>query len=332
MADVKAKYSERVEAMVPGGGKGVDLPSELLDAWADMKVQKESPSSFASFLECPTKWFVERHLGPLHEKTGKTILGITDFTRQPANQWGVGGSLAHRALEVLYTEPPGFRTREVLEDIYDHAWDCLKAGDIDDGIVSKSLVTEWESVLANLTDPPKSFKSFFRTTYRDLAWAIFDMETPPRVNVLANEQIVRLQQGRLNVFGKIDRTDRTLNGLEKIVDYKTGKNPTGEVSVFNKTFLPSGIYALARHRARADNISALPVAGVQLVYLKSGERFSIKATPEMYRDVEEVLDMIGNETAAIADRGYVPTSPAASKDDAPCRFCKIRDLCPDWNE
>lgn len=329
----QTKYPERIEALVPGGGKGIDLPDEIADWWEDLPVHRESPSSILAFLDCPTKWFTERHLEKAYAATGKTVLGITNFARQPANQWSVGGTLVHRALEVFYSEPPANRNADLLEEIYDFAWDMLAKGDWTDGIVTKSMVTEYDAMIANLPSkdlPLKSFKSRFRHTYREIALQTLEMERPKSVRVVGNEAFINMTRGRMTILGKIDREDATLKGEVKIVDYKTGRSPAGEISVFNKTFIPAGIYALARTEEMSATPSARPVVGVQLMYLKELRNCSIRTDEKTLQDVSDIVDMVGEQMDRIGETGVLPTGPAATQGDAPCRFCPLQDRCPDW--
>ena len=327
----QTKFGREVEALVPGGGEGLDLPEAIRAEWDALPTHRESPSSIVSFLECPLKWFAERHLEKMHAATGETLLGITEFTKQPPNQWAVGGTLAHRALEVFYSDPPDFRTQELLEDIYDFAWERLDRGDWSDGIVSKSMVKDYNTMLKSIDQPLKSFKARFRSTYRDITLADLDMEKPPAVRVEGNESFINMKRGRMTVFGKIDREDLTLKGGIKIVDYKTGRAPAGEISVFNKTFLPAGIYALARTEETEGLPTARPVVGVQLLYLKELERCSIGVDDEVLDDVSDIVEMVEREMGEIGRCGVVPTAPAKSLNDMPCKWCPLREICPEWN-
>ena len=328
------KYREPVAALVPGAdGKSIRLPDSIADWWADLPVHRESPSSIVSFLQCPTKWFAERHLEKAYAATGDTLMGITKFAKQPPNQWAVGGTLAHRALEVFYSEPPENRRLDLLEEVYDFAWDSLAKGDWADGIVSKTMVTDYNTMLDNLSPrdlPVKSFKSRFRYAYRDITVAVFEMERPRMVRVIANESSINMTRGRMSIFGKIDREDATLRGEAKIVDYKTGRSPSGEISVFNPTFVPAGIYALARTEEGASDPAARAIAGVQLMYLKETRNCSIRATEETIKDVSDIVDMVGSEMDAIGETGRLPMAPSASLSDMPCKWCPLREFCPSW--
>ena len=328
----RTTFSEEVAALIPDSGEGVRLPDSIADWWQELPFHRESPSSIVSFLECPTKWFAERHLEKAHQATGDTILGIEDFAKRPPTQWSVGGTFVHRVLEVFYSEPVQNRTVENLEEIFDFAWETLNKGDVKEGIVDKRLVADYEEMLEGIDRPIASFKSFFRKTYRDIALAIIDMERPRSVRVDGNETVIRLDHGNMKLFGKIDRVDKTLKGDEKIVDYKTGRAPDGEVSVFNKTFLPSGIYALARKQEFEGTPQERPIVGVQLMYLKEMANYSIRTTDEVMEDVSEILDMVDEEMLRIGETGVIPTNPSESLDDMPCKWCPLKDMCPEWND
>lgn len=307
------------------------MPDSFRAAWAAKSERWESPSSIVSFLECPLQWFAKRHAFKLYEETGDTVLGITEPLWDPPNKWAVGGTLAHRALEVFYSEPAHLRGEDLLEDVFDHAWSCLRQGDVKDGIITKSILKDFEQMLEGETGNRAAFLSQFRRQYRDITLADFDIEDPEQIDVEANESSIFLSRGTLRVRGKIDRVDRTLRGERIVVDYKTGKSPGGDVNVFNLKFLPAGIYALAMEEEPTTSVARRPVAGVRLLYLASAERYNIKVTDDMLMDVEDIVGMVNSEMLAIAERGTIPVAPADAADQMPCKYCPIRATCPVWN-
>lgn len=324
-------WSREVEGLLPGGGPSVRLPDAIADAWAEMETQRESPSSVVAFLECPLKWFVERHLPALHEKTGETILNLESFPKSPPTKFTVGGTLTHRALETFYSEPPAHRTKELLEEVFEDAWYCLDKGDERTGAVSRSHIREYNQMLSLERGDLKAFKRQFRRTYLDYTMAILDMENPQTVDVVSNEGSVQTRVGRMSLFGKIDRVDRTLRGDLIVVDYKTGKTPQGDASVFNPPYLPCGIYAKATIEAESAKPTGSDVAGARLLYLQGLERVQIAAKPSNIDAVNEVLDAVATTTEAIGETGRVVTNPGNSANERPCRYCPLRDVCPAWN-
>lgn len=324
----------RLKALTPGAGRtpqGVTLPDTLAEAWVSLPEQFESPSSIVSYLECPLKWFVDRHLEGLYKKTGETILGITTFVKRPPNQWAVGGTLTHRALEVFYSEPAEYRTRQLLGDIFDHAWECLVKDNLKDGIIPKSLHKDYNLMLAEQFEP-KRFVSQFRSTYRQMTLQDFVVEnpSPPSVEVIDNERAIGLVRGRMRVRGKIDRLDLTFKGGTRVVDYKTGKSPSDKASVFSKTFLPSGIYALAIDEVSRVEMDVAPPAFIQLLYLKDAGVYNVLVNEQVLGDVEDILGMVSTTMEAIGEKGEVPFTPAASAEDMPCKWCPLLKLCPAW--
>ncbi len=265
------------------------------------------------------------------KETGETILGLESFAKKPPNQWAVGGTLAHRALEVFYSEPPPYRSEDLLGETYDFAWESLRNLDASDGIVSKSMVSDYEQMLENVDGNVASFKKRFGYTYRDITMNIFGMEDPESVEVVGNESFIHASVGRMRINGKIDRVDLNMRGQERIVDYKTGKFPDGDISVFNKTFLPAGIYSLAREDEMSDDIDARDIVGVQLMYLKDSRSASIRTLGnDVLADVEDILMMVDREMDKIGETGLLPTAPSASLDAMPCKYCPLREFCPEW--
>jgi len=152
-----------------------------------------SPSSMATWRQCPRRFFYEK------------IMRIETETAEPA----VCGSFVHLVLEHLMGRPPAERTPDVAR---------LIAGDVWPGFIADP-----ESRFAELALDGDATRAF-----KHRAWAgitgYFCIEDPTAVEVVGTEQEVRAELGGAPVYGIIDRIDQGAEGLV-VTDYKSGKAP-----------------------------------------------------------------------------------------------------------
>src|SRR6516164_8365140 len=155
-----------------------------------------SPSSMATWRQCPKRFFFEK------------ILRLEVAAAEAA----VCGSFVHLVLEHLMGRPSGERTADVARSIASALWPAF----IDDP----------ESRFAELGLPPDAVLAF-----KQRAWAgvvgYFHIEDPNQVDVVGTEQEVRAELDGAPVYGIIDRIDRAGDGLV-VTDYKSGKAPAWE--------------------------------------------------------------------------------------------------------
>ncbi|HXP33547.1 MAG TPA: PD-(D/E)XK nuclease family protein, partial [Acidimicrobiales bacterium] len=152
-----------------------------------------SPSSMATWRQCPRRFFYEK------------IMRIETETAEPA----VCGSFVHLVLEHLMGRPPLERTTEAAR---------LIAGD-----VWPAFIADPESRFSELALDGDAIRAF-----KHRAWAgitgYFSIEDPTAVEVVGTEQEVRAELGGAPVYGIIDRIDQGAEGLV-VTDYKSGKAP-----------------------------------------------------------------------------------------------------------
>jgi RecB family exonuclease len=152
-----------------------------------------SPSSMATWRQCPRRFFYEK------------ILRIETETGEPA----VCGSFVHLVLEHLMGRPPVERTTEVARLIAGEVW--------------PAFVADPDSRFAELELDGDATRAF-----KHRAWAgitgYFCIEDPTAVEVVGTEQEVRAELGGAPVYGIIDRIDQGAEGLV-VTDYKSGKAP-----------------------------------------------------------------------------------------------------------
>src|SRR5580704_2068429 len=152
-----------------------------------------SPSSMATWRQCPRRFFYDK------------ILRIETETGEPA----VCGSFVHLVLEHLMGRPPSERTTDVARLIAGEVW--------------PTFVADPDSRFAELDLDGDATRAF-----KHRAWAgitgYFCIEDPTAVEVVGTEQEVRAELGGAPVYGIIDRIDQGAEGLV-VTDYKSGKAP-----------------------------------------------------------------------------------------------------------
>jgi putative RecB family exonuclease len=155
-----------------------------------------SPSSMATWHQCPKRFFFEK------------ILRIETETTEPA----VCGSFVHLVLEQLMGRSAQERTPEIAREIATATW--------------PSFITDPDSRFAELGLDVDATKAFKRRAWAGVT-GYFRIEDPTRVDVVGTEEEVRADLGGAPVYGIIDRVDRGPDGLV-VTDYKSGKAPSWE--------------------------------------------------------------------------------------------------------
>ena len=305
---------EQVEAALPKGDF-YEIPEE----WRlNLNVQrKESPSSITAFLLCPLKWYLDRYAGIPGES-------VVSFSM-------VLGTFVHRVLEVFYSEPKHKRSEEGLKEVFNHAWDVLKEGNLEDGIIDKSLMEEFDT-LTNEANNPTGFRNKFRSSALDSAMSIIDFDGDVSgVDIIGNETWIRRGVRGVNINGKIDRRVRGKGGAEIIDDYKTGRPPSGKVDVLNPTFVSVGLYAWMRS---AETSGGLPVEvqSVRLLYLGALKRYSINITPDVLAKTDLLVNRIMTMMEDAARTGKLQITPAEISSKPPCNWCVAKNICPAFQD
>ncbi len=132
--------------------------------------------------------------------------------------------------------------------------------------------------------------------------------------VIATEQAFQLQMGGVRVRGRIDRADRTPQGIV-ITDYKTGSPRTQEDA---DESLQLSIYALA-----AKQLWGAEACRLLFYNLETNATVESARTPEQLREVEMKVDSVAAAICAgqfDARRGYW------------CNRCPHRQICPATEE
>lgn len=208
----------------------------------------------------------------------------------------------HRALEWLYDLPAHERTPDAGHRLLDEA-----AAEL-----ATTSPAELDALRPEPGAEPDLAAGHFITGY-------FEMEDPRRLEPHARE--VNVQATVADDFrlrGFVDRVDRSVDGLIRIVDYKTGRAPSEAYA--GKAMFQMRFYGLTWWRMTGEVPRLL-----QLMYL--GSRSVLRYEPDSD-------DLAATERRVLALRDAIERA-ADSGDFAPspsrlCDWCSHRALCPAW--
>jgi len=149
-----------------------------------------SPSSVATFNQCPLKFKFSKIDGLYEPGTEATMLG----------------NFVHEILEAMYQMEPAMRTIETAKLIARDVW-----------------TTKWASEVGTLIKGEKELNRFRWTAW----WCVENLwllEDPANVTPHSVESFVKGEIGGVKIHGYIDRLSIS-DGVAKVTDYKTGKTP-----------------------------------------------------------------------------------------------------------
>jgi len=243
-----------------------------------------SYSALETFKRCPLKF----------------KFGYVDKIKTPKRKEAIFGTLLHSALKILHE--PGLMIpteEEILKYISDN-WDA------------KIYTDEQESALA-FAQAIKIMKDYYAKNY------------PSQFNVVALETLfeapIQIGQDLHLITGKIDRIDKTPEGLFEVIDYKTSKKMPSQQAVDKD--LQLSIYHLGVANRWPSLAKERRPIKVSLYYLRHGEKLSSARTA---RDLEAITE------EAIKSIKTIKQAQQAVKFDATpnplCDWCEYQRLCP----
>jgi putative RecB family exonuclease len=242
-----------------------------------------SPSKVASFKECALAF----------------RFSAIDRLPEPPSPWTAKGTLVHRALELLFVEPPERRTLDIALAHLEAARPEIMGND------------EYAELVL---DDEDAFFADAATLVRNY----FELEDPTTVRAIGLELKLEAELGSLRLRGIIDRLELGPEGELIVTDYKTGG---AGAERYDKSRL-SGVqfYAFLCEQflgRRPDRI--------QLLHLR--EPLSIVAVP-----TDQSIRGLTQRTQAI----WTAVERACERDDFRphpsrlCDFCAYKEWCPAW--
>lgn len=273
-------------------------------------VEYESPSSIKAFRTCPGMWFAERYFLP----------------RKLSNVYAQIGTFVHRILECHYSAPlEDGHINTLLRTEFPIAWKEL-VGESDPRILTADIINEFRQLEEEDGGQSPWLRGMFYKRSREALTNVesFDGNFGDNLDVLMNEARGSIRTPRnIVINGKIDRILLDENGDEIIEDWKSGKDPDAseDVAVTSSTFVPVGIYALMRKNDAAK--AGRTISCVSLLYLKSGNSFTIDITPDVLADAQSVVNATTMAMREVRETGNLPLVRSSM-----CRLCPLSKVCP----
>ncbi|MHB8463387.1 MAG: RecB family exonuclease [Acidimicrobiales bacterium] len=187
-----------------------------------------SPSSIATFKQCPRRFFYEK---------------ILRIETEPGLE-AVCGSFVHLVLEHFMRLPPAERTPEAARRLATERW--------------AEFVVDEESRFAELGLDEDTTRDFKRRAWTGIS-GYFSIEDPMTVDVVATEQEMEAELDGAPLFGIVDRLERWGERLV-VSDYKTGKAPKWQDEIDEK------LQQLRLYAAILD-AQGTPVTTLRLLFL-----------------------------------------------------------------
>ncbi len=243
-----------------------------------------SYSALESFQRCPLK-FKFQYIDRLKTKKSKEALF---------------GTLLHNVLKTLHE--PGLlipSEEEILKYLSDN-WDS-------------SIYEDERENVAALTQAVKILKDYYAKNY-PAKFNILALETPFEAPIQAGNDLHL-------ITGKIDRVDKTEDGIFEVIDYKTAKKMPSQQNVDEN--LQLSVYHLGLANRWPSIIKEKHPIKVSLYFLKHGEKLSSLRSPEdLEATKEKIIKSLEKIKQSKEQEKFQPTpSPL-------CDWCEYQRFCP----
>ncbi len=243
-----------------------------------------SYSALETFKRCPLKFKLQ----------------YIDKIKTPKSSEAIFGTLIHNALKLLHEPSFSIPSEEdILKYITDN-WDA------------SVYQSEQESAIA-FAQAIKIIKDYYAKNY------------PGQFNVVALEMPfeapIKTQDETHIITGKIDRIDKTPEGLFEVIDYKTAKKMPPQEKA--EKDLQLSVYHLGLVNQWPSILEEQRPVKVSLYYLKHGEKISSCRLPkEIDLTKENIIKIIEKVTQAQQQEKFNATPNAL------CDWCKYQRYCP----
>lgn len=246
-----------------------------------------SPSRASDFKQCPLLYRFR----------------AIDRLPEPTSPAQLRGSVAHAALEQLYSLPAEQRGPDTAQALVGPAWD--------------RVVAEHPDLVAEV-DP--AVRTALIDEVRKLLSGYYRLEDPTRFDPQSCEQRVEVElpDGTL-LRGFVDRIDVAATGELRVVDYKTGKAPPEARTLAEaKALFQMKFYAVALLRSRG----VLP-ARLRLLYLADGQVLDYSPDADELLRFERTLSAMWKAIQAAGASGDFRPKPSRL-----CDWCAHHAHCP----
>lgn len=231
----------------------------------------------------------------LYQQCGlKYFFSYIDGWREPPTSALAGGSITHEVVEYLYRLAPEERTLEAaMELLREHGLRMLKLAEYKPFETDNKMKRSVKEAIENL----------------------FRVEDPKQVVVQPEhiEMELSVEINGVNFFGKVDRF--TVDGLNRVTDYKTGKSPGKFID--DKLAQPY-LYALG-FKTQHD----ITVDEVELIFLNAQEVVRRPADSGLViAQGEKLAQMRTGSESDLANSSW------EARVSRLCDYCAFQQVCP----
>ncbi len=225
-----------------------------------------------------------------------------DRLPEPPSMPACRGTTVHRALELLFLDPPDARSPE-------RAQECLS--------VSLEEMSATEDYLGLELDDDAA--ADFAATSARMVERYFTLENPRSIQPIGLELMLTAQLGSLTVRGIIDRLELDGDGELIVTDYKTGRTPTQAQE-------QSRLGGVHFYALLCERVLGKRPAKVQLVYLGDQPQV-ITTTPseQSTRGVARKVEAIWTAVERACEAEDFRPKPSAL-----CNWCSFKAFCPSF--
>jgi putative RecB family exonuclease len=223
-----------------------------------------------------------------------------DKLPEPPSLPATRGTTVHRALELLFVEPPAARTRERAQACLVQALEEMAGHEDYLGLeLTEEQAEDFALVSSQMVD------------------RYFTLEDPTRIQPIGLELMLTAQLGSLTVRGIIDRLELDEDGELVVTDYKTGRAP-------NQTQEQSRLGGVHFYAFLCQQVLGKRPAKVQLVYL--GDQPQVITTVPTEQSVRGLQKKVGAIWSAV--ERACEQEDFRPKPSALCNWCSFQPFCP----
>ena len=244
-----------------------------------------SPSKVASFKDCALAF----------------RFSAIDRLPEPPSPWATKGTLVHRALELLFCEPPEARTLPT-------ALVCLDRARVE-------MATDREFVGLGL-DAEEAAQ--FAADAEVLVRRYFELEDPRAIHPIGLELRLEVKVGSLTLRGIIDRLELDGDGGLVVTDYKSGKVP----GVTHEQSRLGGVHFYA---FLCERLFGRRPDRIQLLYLQEPVAIIAEPTEQSIKGLEQRASAIWKAVERACETENFKPRPSGL-----CEWCSFREYCPAW--
>jgi putative RecB family exonuclease len=242
-----------------------------------------TPSKVASFKDCALAF----------------RFSAIDRLPEPPSPWATKGTLVHRALELLFCEPPERRTTSVALGCLERAREEMRSHPEFAGLGLDAAAEE-----------------AFAAEAETLVRRYFELENPAAVHPIGLELRLEARVDSLVLRGVIDRLDLDVDGGLVVTDYKTGKPP----GIVHEQSRLGGVHFYA---FLCEQVLGRRPSRIQLLYLSEPVAIVSEPSDQSIRGLEQRTQAIWRAIERACDRDDFRPHPSAL-----CDWCAFRDYCP----